>query len=278
MTDSPWLRGCVTAMVVAIVLYLLRRAGPRCGGLTAAVPVTSVPALAWVSWERGAEFAAASATAALLATAMTGLFALLYALGARRHSPLPTLLGATGMALVLTGAVAGLGSDLTLALSSAVVLLAACARLMPVAGTSHRRATAWRRDALLTMFVSGGVTTLIGLIAPRVPPLWCGLVAAIPVVGMSTTVSVHVQSGHASVVAFLRAYLQGLMAKVAFLGALAWLMPRELGLTTWLAAVACGVAVLLALSRRRAVAAAFPLPAIAAVPLATSPQPARRSS
>ena len=278
MSDSPWLRGCVTAMVVAIVLYLLRRAGPRCGGLVAAIPVTSVPALAWMAWERGPDFAAASATAALLATAMTGLFALLYALGARRHSPLPTLLGATGPALLLTGAVAGLGSDLAPALSAAVLLLAACARLLPAATTNHRRASRWQRDVLLTMLVSGAVTTLISLIAPRVPPLLCGLVAAIPVVGMSTTVSVHVQSGHAAVVAFLHAYLQGLMAKVAFLGALAWLLPRDLGLATWLAAAACGTVVLLALSRRQAAALRLPASSTAAMPSAPSPQPPRSLS
>ncbi len=278
MSNSPWLRGFVTAMVVAIVLYLLRRAGPRCGGLTAAVPVTSAPALAWASWERGVEFAAASATAALLATAMTGLFALLYALVGRRLAPLPTLLGSTGLALVLTGAVRGLGTDLTLALCSAVILLAACARLMPTATASHQATTHWRRNVLLTVLVSGGVTTLIGLIAPRVPPLWCGLVAAIPVVGMSTTVAVHLQRGHASVVAFLHAYVQGLMAKVAFLGSLAWLLPRELGPATWLAAIACSVVVLLALTRRRAAALSLPVTPIVTVPSSHSPQPARSSS
>ncbi len=199
------------------------------------------------------------------------------ALGVRRHSPCYPARRA-GMALASTGAVVGLGSDLTLALSSAVVLLAACARLMPVAGTSHRRATAWRRDALLTMFVSGWRHHAHRLDCPA-------RATAVVWPGGGDPRGRHVDHRLGACTertcvgwSILRAYLQGLMAKVAFLGALAWLLPRELGPTAWLVAAACGLALLLALSRRRAVAAAFPLPAIAAVPLATSPQPARRSS
>jgi hypothetical protein len=278
MSDSPWLRGCVTAMLVAIVLYVLRRAGPRCGGLAAAVPVTSVPALAWMTWERGSNFAAASATAALLTTATTGFFALLYAVGARRGSALRTLLCATGPAVALTGAVAGLASNLASALGGAVLLLAICARLLPAATTTHRRAARWHRDVVLTMLVSGAFTTLISLISPRVPPQLCGLVAAIPVIGMSTTVSVHVQSGHMAVVTFLRAYLQGLMSKVAFLGALAWLLPRDLGPAAWLGATMCGVAVLLALSSRRVSALRLPASPLAGLPAAPSPQSPRSLS
>ena len=94
MPTSPWLRGCLTALAVALVLCVLRRAGPRLGGLAAAIPVTSVPALAWAAWEQGAVFAAASATAALLATGMTGLFALCYTWGARRLAPWQALVAA----------------------------------------------------------------------------------------------------------------------------------------------------------------------------------------
>ena len=191
MTPSPWLRGCLTALAVALVLCVLRRAGPRFGGLAAAIPVTSVPALAWASWEQGAAFAAASATAALLATGMTGLFALRYAWAARRQAPWQALLAAALPALLLTGLVSGLGGSLVL----------------------------------------------------------CGLVAAIPVVGMSTTVSVHAQGGSGTVTVFLRAYLQGLLAKLAFLGSLAATLPAASGPLPWLAATASGVVVIVLLKR-----------------------------
>jgi hypothetical protein len=39
------LRGVITAAVLAAVLLVLRRGGPRLAGLVAAVPVISAPAL-----------------------------------------------------------------------------------------------------------------------------------------------------------------------------------------------------------------------------------------
>lgn len=249
MTPSPWLRGCLTALAVALVLCVLRRAGPRFGGLAAAIPVTSVPALAWASWEQGAAFAAASATAALLATGMTGLFALRYAWAARRQAPWQALLAAALPALLLTGLVSGLGGSLVLSLTGATGILIVCGLLMPPATPAQPRVTHWHRELLMTMAVSGAVTALMTLIAPRVPPLLCGLVAAIPVVGMSTTVSVHAQGGSGTVTVFLRAYLQGLLAKLAFLGSLAATLPAASGPLPWLAATASGVVVIVLLKR-----------------------------
>lgn len=252
MTTSPWLRGCLTALAVALVLCVLRRAGPRFGGLAAAIPVTSVPALAWASWEQGPGFAAASATAALLATGMTGLFALRYAWGARRHGPWQALIAAALPALLLTGLVSGLGGSLLWSLTGATAILVVSGLLMPPATPARPRITNWRRDVLMTMAVSGAVTALMTLIAPRVPPLLCGLVAAIPVVGMSTTVSVHAQGGSGTVTVFLRAYVQGLFAKVAFLGSLAATLPLAHGPLPWLAATASGVVVIVLMSRHPA--------------------------
>jgi hypothetical protein len=247
MSDNPYLRGCLTALAVALVLGLLRRAGPRAGGLAAAIPVTSVPALAWMAWEQGADFAAASATAALLATGMTGVFALFYALLARRYSAALALIGAAVPALALTVAVSGLGRHLAWSLGGATLLILCCLMAMPAAAPVQRRSTHWRRDLLLTMAVSGLVTTAISLIAPRVPALLCGLVAAIPVIGMCTTVSVHARSGSAAVTQFLDAYLRGLLAKIVFLGVLASLLPMLGAGLPWLLAAASGIATVVAL-------------------------------
>jgi hypothetical protein len=81
-----------------------------------------------------------------------------------------------------------------------------------------------------------------------VPPLVCGLVAAIPVIGMSTTVSVNRQGGAAAVVHFLHGYLQGLWARAAFLAVLAWLLPQCMPGVAWAGAVLGAVAVTLALN------------------------------
>jgi hypothetical protein len=180
---------------------------------------------------------------------MTGLFALLYAFAARRLAPWRALATAALPAVLLTGMVSGLGGSLTMSLVGACLMLVACRQLMPNATPARRRVVHWRRDLLLTMAVSGAVTILMSLIAPRVPPLLCGLVAAIPVVGMSTTVSVHAQGGSGTVTAFLQAYVQGLFAKVAFLGALAATLQLSAGPWPWLVAVAGGTAVVMVVSK-----------------------------
>jgi hypothetical protein len=97
----------------------------------------------------------------------------------------------------------------------------------------------------MTAAVAGGVTACIGSIAPSVPPVLCGAVAAIPVIGLSTTVSVHGQGGPVAVVRFLHGYLQGLWSKVAFLALLAALLPLWPPALAWAAAAAGGVAVVL---------------------------------
>jgi hypothetical protein len=175
-------------------------------------------------------------------------------------------------ALALTVAVSGLGRHLAWSLGGATLLILSCLMAMPGAAPVQRRSAHWRRDLLLTMAVSGAVTTAISLIAPRVPALLCGLVAAIPVIGMCTTVSVHARSGSAAVTQFLDAYLRGLLAKIVFLGVLASLLPLFGAGLPWLLAAGCGIATVFALPLLRVGCGAQPAPALAALPM--SPRPA----
>jgi hypothetical protein len=249
MSHSLFVRSCLTALAVVIVLSLLRRAGPRLGGLAAALPVTSVPALAWAAAEHGPVFASAAAAAALLTTAMTGLFAVLYAHAARRWAPERALTVATLPVVLLTVAVAQANCDLVAALCGAILMLLVCGELLPAAPEASVRSCANRRhDLLKTAIIAGLSTSVIGLIAPTVPPVVCGLVAAIPVIGMTTTVSVHRQGGAVAVVHFLQGYLQGLWARVAFLAVLAWSLPQCAPAIAWAGAGLGAAAVTLALS------------------------------
>jgi hypothetical protein len=212
------------------------------------MPMTSVPALAWAGAEQGPAFAAAAAAAALLTTALTGLVALLYAHAAPRLAPARALSVATLPVVLLAALVTGAGSSqLPITVVAAVLMLLACRRLMPSAPASSGTPIAGRRSNLLmTAAVAGGFTAWIGWLAPSVPAFLCGAVAAIPVIGLSTTVSVHSQGGPAAVVRFLHGYLQGQWAKVAFLALLAGLLPSCPSTVAWAAAGAGGVAVVLA--------------------------------
>ena len=197
-------QAAVSAATAGLVLALLRRAGPRSGGLAAAVPVTSMPALYWLAAERGGSYAAAAAAGSLW-----GTFA--------------------------SAAMAWLG---------AVLLL--------------RRASAWppphpldeRARAVLSMGAAGGMSLVVGLLARHAGPALCGLVAAVPVVALTTTFVAHRRGGAATAGLFLRGYLDGMFAKSVFLGTLgaAWMLGA--GAAAWPLALA-GAALTLAAQQRR---------------------------
>jgi hypothetical protein len=171
-TDS-FARAALSAAVVGLVLALLRCAGPRAGGLAAAVPVSSVPALFWLSIERGGGFAAAAAAGSLAGTVVTAL-------------------------LVLALAQRALG---------------------PSTASSTRRG-GWRADASVSMGAAGGMSLVVGELSRHGGPLLCGFVAAAPVVALVTLAAAHREGGSATSRAFLRGYLDGMLAKGVFLGVL----------------------------------------------------------
>jgi hypothetical protein len=258
------LRGLLASGVVALLLVALRRGGPRLAGLLAALPVTSAPTLFWIGHDLGPPSAAAVATASLYVTGLTALLALVYGLLGYR-------LGAArggALALLLTAACAYATSSLGAALPLAAGFTAA-ALLLALGGLPQRHGdavpAAGRRDQIvLTLVVTAVLTTLILLLAPRLPLRWCGLLAALPVIGMVTIVRVQQQIAPAACAAFLRAYVSGLIAKAAFLLTLAaTLVP--LGLAgAWALALgaALGVVVLARAARPRGATPALLKPAV----------------
>ena len=249
MHHAPLMHGLLTAISVALVLCLLHRAGPRASGLAAAIPITSMPALVWLSWDQGAAPAAAAAGAAMMTTAWTGAFAVAYARQARRAGPWRAFAGAILPTLAAAGASA-VSADLASMAVVAAALLAASARLLPtVAGGEPPKG---RRHGLLkASIVAGGVTALVGLIAPGVSPAICGLVSAIPVVGVCSIVTVHKHDGSAALLTFMRGYVRGLWAKAVFYGVLACALPEVAGASAWLAASVMGLAIVLFTASRR---------------------------
>ena len=69
----------LSAAAVGVLLWVLRRAGPRAGGLAAAVPISSLPALFWLSLERGGAYAATAVLGTLWGTGLTVLLAASFA-------------------------------------------------------------------------------------------------------------------------------------------------------------------------------------------------------
>jgi hypothetical protein len=251
------LRGVITAAVLAAVLLVLRRGGPRLAGLVAAVPVILAPALFWIGYDLGAASAAAAALAALYATGLTALLALAYGQAARRFGTPLACLAVALSAVAALGLLAGpLAASAIGATAFTALAIALALRWMPRQHGAASPRRAGRYDFAFTLAVSAVATAVISALAPHLPAQWCGLIAAIPVVGITTMGLLHKRAEHAALGAFLRAYVSGTAAKAVFLlGLTVALVP--LGLAGgWLVALAAAVGcIALAGRRRRPVAA-----------------------
>jgi hypothetical protein len=73
MPATSFAHAVLSAAAVGLLLSTLRRAGPRAGGLAAAVPISSVPALFWLSLEHGGGYAASAVLGSLWGTGLTVL-------------------------------------------------------------------------------------------------------------------------------------------------------------------------------------------------------------
>ncbi|MEO6276800.1 hypothetical protein [Roseateles sp.] len=217
----------VTAAFVGGLQWLMKRGGPRLGGWVAAVPVTSAPALFWLSLERGGGWAAEAATAALVSTGLTAVFALVYGRGCARRCPAACTALAL-LACVTLGAVVQpqLAGGLVASSLFAFATMVWARRGLPcVDAAQQRRAAADpqrdRRNCCMVMVVAGTLTLLTGLVGGAAGPTICGLLAAVPIVGICTIVSTHRRDGAARTGALLKAYVQGSLAKAFFLVGLA---------------------------------------------------------
>jgi len=216
----------VTAGVVGGLQWLMKRGGPRVSGWVAAVPVTSAPALFWLSLERGGDWAAQAATAALVSTGLTAVFALVYGRGCVRRCPAAcaalALLSCMALGTVVQPPLAG---GLIASALFAFVSMAGARRGLPhvKAGLKRREADPLRerRSRWIVMAVAGVLTLLTGTLGGAVGPTVCGLIAAVPVVGICTIVSTHQREGAALTGALLKAYIEGSQAKAVFLVGLA---------------------------------------------------------
>jgi len=216
----------VTAGVVGGLQWLMKRGGPRLGGWVAAVPVTSAPALFWLSLEHGGGWAAQAATAALVSTGLTAVFALVYGRGCVRRCPA----ACTALALLACIALGALvqpqlAGGLVASSLFAFATMAWAGRGLPRVDAAQQRRVPEpqreRRNRWLVMITAGALTLLTGLFSGAAGPTICGRLAAVPIVGICTIVSTHQREGAALTGALLKAYVQGSLAKAFFLVGLA---------------------------------------------------------
>ena len=224
MIGSSLEKAALSAAVVGIIVAVLRHASPRTAGLAAAVPINSMPALYWLSLDHGGAYAAAAALGSLWGTGLTALLGLTFAYATRVcHTALAALL-----ALLAIGALAATiwewPAVLTAVTGLAIAAVLAGQARQPAAAGGARRRTGRIADALLSMAVAGAMSLVTSEVSRHGGPQLCGLIATIPVIGLSTVVAGHRQGGAPLMLRVLDGYLTGMLAKAAFLAALfiAW--------------------------------------------------------
>lgn len=241
------IRGLLTAFAVALVLQAARRAGLQASGALAGLPVTTLPALLWLATTRGEVFAAQAATGAVIASAAWASLAGLYVLGALRVRPAIALWGASLPAL----GVAAVGSRFeampALVLLGATLICGSVLRCLRDVPAVNCAGGASGPSRWLVPAVAGTGSAVISALALVLPPVVCGLLAALPVIGASGAWVQHNRGGTPAVALFARGYVAGLLAKAAFCASFAELLlrlpwPGALLLAA-VAATACGTSV-----------------------------------
>jgi hypothetical protein len=201
MPSAHLARAALSAAAVGVLLLLLRRSGPRAGGLVAAVPVNSMPALFWLWMEHGAVFASRAALGSLWCTGLAALAGLGFAHLARTR----TFVSHAGL---------------------------------PHMPNPRARRTVGPQTPLQSMAVAGAMSLFVSALAQHAGPQLCGMIAALPLVAMFALHAGHRQGGSASMLLVLGGYLEGLLAKAAFLGALSAAWAEGAGGWAWPLALA----------------------------------------
>jgi hypothetical protein len=219
-------RGLLTAFGVALVMHAARRVGLLAGGAVAGLPVTTLPALLWLAAARGEGFAAQAAIGSVIAAPVWATCAIVYAAAARRMRPI----GALASAMLLSLALAAACSLLALSAGAALLLAVAVGGLAlqrlnpaPIAGAAPCIAG---RPSWLLPVAAGGSSALVSALALALPPLACGLLASLPIIGLTGAWLQHQHGGTPAVVVYARGYVAGLIAKAAFCALFAELLLR----------------------------------------------------
>jgi hypothetical protein len=89
------------------------------------------------------------------------------------------------------------------------------------------------RTPVQSMAVAGGMSLFVSALSQHAGPQLCGTIAALPLVAFFALHAGHRQGGLASMLLVLGGYLEGLLAKAAFLGALSAAWAQGAGGWAW---------------------------------------------
>lgn len=246
-----------TPTIIAGVSWVERRFGPAVAGLVAGLPLTSGPVSVFLALEQGPDFSRGAAVGMLAGIAAVGAFLLAFAFAAVRgpwwaavaagsaaYAPVAWALGATGLGLFWTGAVA--------VAALAVVVLAM--HKTPAAEAARRPHAWW--EVPLRMALSTALVLSLTAAAGGLGPHATGLLSPFPIFAAVLGAFVLQRGGPGAALLLQRGIALGAFSFVAFflvVGATLGTMPLPASyLLAYAAAVGTTMATYrLAMSRRR---------------------------
>ncbi len=244
----------LTPLLIGSVSLAGRRWGPTVGGLLVALPLTSGPILFFLALERGATFTVNAAMGTLAGLISNAVFALVFAwLIMARPWPVALTL-AIGAFLACTWALQYVTLPLPLLLGAVWLALVLALGLLPrgSAKTSSAQAPWW--DIPGRMIVATSFVLLLTGVATALGPHLSGLLTPFPIFVSVLAIFTARVAGPVATVQLLRGVLLGLFACSLFFVVLALVLPASNVALTFLLAIAVtlsGQALWLILTRRR---------------------------
>jgi hypothetical protein len=221
------LKAVLTATLVAALLLIVRLWGQRFAGLLTGLPTVTAPALVWLAFARGPDFAADAAAGCIVTSVSCALFGLGYALASVRARPLIALLAGSLLAALPLPALGHwrpqFGASMLLALAACL----GCALMLRglLATPPHRprpdgaRPPGRATQIVGTAVVSGAVSGVVGVCAGELGAFWSGALASAPLIAAVVAMRLHVDEGSVAVAPFMHGYLGGVAARSCFAAA-----------------------------------------------------------
>jgi uncharacterized membrane protein (GlpM family) len=221
------------ALVPAFLLLVSvagRLWGPAIAGRLAGLPLVTGPILFFLALERGPEFTARAATAALSAVVASQCCSVAYAHAAQRL-PWPLAL-CTSLTTWFVAALllSVMPPSLPLALLVALTSLTLAPRLFPKVVLPPVTVRSSRAELMCRMIAGAALTLAVTWAGSIVGERWTGLLSVFPLLGSVLAVFSHRTFGAAYAAVILRGLALGMYSFAAFCVALALVLPL-LGVT-----------------------------------------------
>jgi hypothetical protein len=201
--------------------------GPTIAGWLAGLPFVAGPILFLLVLAHGPVFGAHAATLSLSAILASEAFNFAYAWTCRSRSWPLALTAGLGSWLVAAIALASMPASPAWAIAAALIAVAFGQTFLPRSNAIAQVAPLSRNDLAGRMIAGAALTVLVTTLSSALGPIWSGLLAVFPLLGIVLSVSSHRAHGPDFVVSLLRGMVLGRFSFAAFCLCLIFALPRQ---------------------------------------------------